>query len=203
MGFCRYPRKRNSPSPNGSSPTFSVTSTSSIITTGVRTGRRSHRKTARQNHPRRGAKSKAKELMVALETLARLSKRSEEKNTGRCSPRIGSSPSHRTTGPSRSSGMVSGQSVPVDREVSVRTRNGHQVIGRFPELRELLDLAPGAVLDGEIVLMDKGRPDIDSCPVGSRRSGESTPVDCQAVSGNLYYIRYPRGGRATGDESAD
>ncbi|MDD1718842.1 MAG: non-homologous end-joining DNA ligase [Methanoregulaceae archaeon] len=48
----------------------------------------------------------------------------------------------------------------VDREVSVRTRNDNEVIGKFPELATLSDLAPGTVLDGEIVTMDRGRPDI-------------------------------------------
>lgn len=48
----------------------------------------------------------------------------------------------------------------VDSTVSVRTRNGNEVIGRFPELAELASLARGTVLDGEIVLMSGGKTDI-------------------------------------------
>lgn len=48
----------------------------------------------------------------------------------------------------------------VDDMLSVRSRNGRELTGRFPELAELLDLAPHTVLDGEIVAMSGGRPDI-------------------------------------------
>jgi DNA ligase D-like protein (predicted 3'-phosphoesterase) len=46
--------------------------------------------------------------------------------------------------------------------VSLRSRNDHELIGRFPELNELLHLAPGTILDGEIVIMTGGKPDIQS-----------------------------------------
>jgi DNA ligase D-like protein (predicted ligase)/DNA ligase D-like protein (predicted 3'-phosphoesterase) len=46
--------------------------------------------------------------------------------------------------------------------VSLRSRNNHELSGRFPELNELLHLAPGTVLDGEIVVMSGGKPDIQS-----------------------------------------
>ncbi|MFL4476033.1 ATP-dependent DNA ligase [Paeniglutamicibacter sp. MACA_103] len=45
--------------------------------------------------------------------------------------------------------------------VSLRSRNGQALEGRYPELQEIAELAPdGAVLDGEIVALDPaGRPD--------------------------------------------
>jgi DNA ligase D-like protein (predicted 3'-phosphoesterase) len=46
--------------------------------------------------------------------------------------------------------------------VSLRSRNNHELISQFPELNELLHLAPGTVLDGEIVVMSGGKPDIQS-----------------------------------------
>jgi DNA ligase D-like protein (predicted 3'-phosphoesterase) len=46
--------------------------------------------------------------------------------------------------------------------LSIRSRNDKEIAGQFPELEELTRLAPGTVLDGEIVAMSKGRPDIQS-----------------------------------------
>src|SRR4030042_1736413 len=46
--------------------------------------------------------------------------------------------------------------------LSLRSRNNHELGGQFPELTELLHLAPGTVLDGEIVVMSEGKPDIQS-----------------------------------------
>jgi bifunctional non-homologous end joining protein LigD len=46
--------------------------------------------------------------------------------------------------------------------LSLRSRNDSELAGRFPELAELLTLAPGTVLDGEIVVMNKGRPDMQA-----------------------------------------
>jgi DNA ligase D-like protein (predicted ligase)/DNA ligase D-like protein (predicted 3'-phosphoesterase) len=50
----------------------------------------------------------------------------------------------------------------VHETVSLKSRNNHELIGQFPELNELLHLAPGTVLDGEIVVMSGGKPDIQS-----------------------------------------
>ena len=46
--------------------------------------------------------------------------------------------------------------------LSLKSRNNHELSGQFPELNELLHLAPGTVLDGEIVVMSGGRPDMQS-----------------------------------------
>ncbi len=48
------------------------------------------------------------------------------------------------------------------RTLSLRSRNGTELAGQFPELVELLRLAPGTVLDGEIVVMSGGRPDMQA-----------------------------------------
>jgi DNA ligase D-like protein (predicted 3'-phosphoesterase) len=50
----------------------------------------------------------------------------------------------------------------VNDTLSLRSRNNHELSGQFPELNELLHLAPGTVLDGEIVVMTGGKPDIQS-----------------------------------------
>ena len=46
--------------------------------------------------------------------------------------------------------------------LSLKSRNDTEMSGQFPELAELLALAPGTVLDGEIVVMSGGRPDMQS-----------------------------------------
>ena len=49
-----------------------------------------------------------------------------------------------------------------DGPISLRSRNDREISGQFPELAELATLAPGTVLDGEIVAMRGGKPDIQS-----------------------------------------
>jgi bifunctional non-homologous end joining protein LigD len=44
----------------------------------------------------------------------------------------------------------------VGKTITLRSRNDTELSGRFPELAELLMLAPGTVLDGEIVVMTGG-----------------------------------------------
>ena len=46
--------------------------------------------------------------------------------------------------------------------VSFRSRNNKELAGHFPELSELLTLAPDTVLDGEIVVMSGGKPDMQA-----------------------------------------
>jgi DNA ligase D-like protein (predicted ligase)/DNA ligase D-like protein (predicted 3'-phosphoesterase) len=46
--------------------------------------------------------------------------------------------------------------------VSLRSRNDKEMAGQFPELAELTALAPGTVLDGEIVVMSGGKPDMQA-----------------------------------------
>ena len=50
----------------------------------------------------------------------------------------------------------------VNDTLSLKSRNDSELGGQFPELGELLTLAPGTVLDGEIVAMRGGRPDMQA-----------------------------------------
>jgi DNA ligase D-like protein (predicted 3'-phosphoesterase) len=64
----------------------------------------------------------------------------------------------------------------VNEKVSVLSRNGKELTGRFPELEELRELAPRTVLDGEIVAMSGGRPDIQELlPRIVSRGGTAVP----------------------------
>ncbi|MFP5020963.1 non-homologous end-joining DNA ligase [Pseudonocardia phyllosphaerae] len=42
--------------------------------------------------------------------------------------------------------------------LTLRTRSGRDVTAHFPELADLVDLAPDVVLDGEVVLLEQGVP---------------------------------------------
>ncbi len=46
--------------------------------------------------------------------------------------------------------------------VSLKSRNDTELAGQFPELAELTMLAPATVLDGEIVVMREGKPDMQA-----------------------------------------
>jgi DNA ligase D-like protein (predicted ligase)/DNA ligase D-like protein (predicted 3'-phosphoesterase) len=61
--------------------------------------------------------------------------------------------------------------------VSLRSRNDKELAGHFPELSELLTLAPGTVLDGEIVVMQGGKPDMQAL---LPRLQEATPGSSSA-----------------------
>jgi bifunctional non-homologous end joining protein LigD len=50
----------------------------------------------------------------------------------------------------------------VGKTVSLRSRNNTELARQFPELAELTTLAPGTVLDGEIVVMSGGKPDMQA-----------------------------------------
>ena len=45
----------------------------------------------------------------------------------------------------------------VNEEVSLRSRNDKELIDNFPELKELTQLAQNTVLDGEIIILNKGK----------------------------------------------
>jgi DNA ligase D-like protein (predicted 3'-phosphoesterase) len=64
----------------------------------------------------------------------------------------------------------------VGETLSIRSRNDKEIAGQFPELEELTRLAPGTVLDGEIVAMSGGKPDIQSIlPRLQSRGGRLPP----------------------------
>jgi len=50
----------------------------------------------------------------------------------------------------------------VDEELSIRSRNGKELKDRFPELKELREIAERVVLDGEIIIMREGRVDFQA-----------------------------------------
>ena len=65
----------------------------------------------------------------------------------------------------------------IDDNLSLRSRNDRELSGQFPELAELLNLAPHTVLDGEIVVMSRGRPDIQALlPRLQAGTGSPAPV---------------------------
>src|SRR5512136_504302 len=65
----------------------------------------------------------------------------------------------------------------IDDDLSLRSRNDREISGQFPELAELLTLAPHTVLDGEIVVMSGGKPDIQALlPRLQAGTGSSVPV---------------------------
>ncbi len=66
----------------------------------------------------------------------------------------------------------------VGEDLSLRSRNDRELTGQFPELAELLNLAPHTVLDGEIVVMRGGKPDIQALlPRLQAGTGRSPPVE--------------------------
>jgi len=66
----------------------------------------------------------------------------------------------------------------VDDDLSIRSRNDRELAGQFPELAELLHLAPHTVVDGEIVVMSGGKPDIQALlPRLQAGTGRSAPPD--------------------------
>ena len=70
--------------------------------------------------------------------------------------------------------------------LSLKTRNDWELGGQFPELGELVTLAPGTVLDGEIVAMSSGRPDMQA--LLSRLQKGSGRVPPSNVSVPVTYI---------------
>ena len=70
--------------------------------------------------------------------------------------------------------------------LSLKSRNDWELGGQFPELGELVTLAPGTVLDGEIVAMSSGRPDMQA--LLSRLQKGSGRVPARNVSVPVTYI---------------
>jgi len=61
-------------------------------------------------------------------------------------------------------------------DLSLKTRNGKEILSKFPELRELTELTYNVVLDGEIVILTEGLPDFQA--VASRNQLQK-PLDIQ------------------------
>ncbi len=58
--------------------------------------------------------------------------------------------------------MAFEQSPTLDEEFSVKSRNEKELKYNFPELAELTKLANNIVVDGEIVVMNEGKPDFQA-----------------------------------------
>ena len=69
----------------------------------------------------------------------------------------------------------------IDTDLSIRSRNGREIAGQFPELAELRELAPGTVIDGEIVAMTRGRPDIQAVLPRLQAGSGSVPASFPEV----------------------
>ena len=50
----------------------------------------------------------------------------------------------------------------VEEPFSLRSRNGKELKGNFPELQQITGLAKNIVVDGEIVVMQEGTPDFQT-----------------------------------------
>ena len=80
----------------------------------------------------------------------------------------------------------------VNDTLSLKSRNDRELGGQFPELDELLTLAPGTVLDGEIVAMSGGRPDMQAL-LSRLQTGERENTSSRSVrSCHLHRIRHSR-----------
>jgi len=75
----------------------------------------------------------------------------------------------------------------VDDDLSLRSRNDRELSGQFPELAELRDLAPHTVLDGEIVVMNEGRPDIQAL-LPRLQAGTGNPAPARVKNPVTYII---------------
>lgn len=69
----------------------------------------------------------------------------------------------------------------VDGVLMLRSRSGRDVTANFPELAGLVDLAPDVLLDGEVVLLDKGVPSFAALgdrmhSVVEERTAQARPV---------------------------
>ncbi|MFC1803632.1 non-homologous end-joining DNA ligase, partial [Thermoproteota archaeon] len=75
----------------------------------------------------------------------------------------------------------------VGQELRLMTRNEKEIITKFPELRELSELADNVVLDGEIVILSEGKPNFKAV---ATRNQASNPRDikAQAAANPVSYI---------------
>lgn len=73
--------------------------------------------------------------------------------------------------------------------LSLLSRSGRDMAGRFPELREILELARGCVLDGEIVLLRDGRNDIQDL-MGRFQENDPRQIDADSRSLPVTYVAF-------------
>ena len=73
--------------------------------------------------------------------------------------------------------------------LSILSRSGREMAGQFPELGEMRDLAPGCVLDGEIVLLRDGRNDIQDL-MGRFQKSDPRQVEADSLSLPVTYVAF-------------
>jgi DNA ligase D-like protein (predicted ligase)/DNA ligase D-like protein (predicted 3'-phosphoesterase) len=73
--------------------------------------------------------------------------------------------------------------------LSLLSRNGKEMAGQFPELREIRELAPGCVLDGEIVLLRDGRNDIQAL-LGRFQEANPRQVEADSLGLPVTYVAF-------------
>ena len=73
--------------------------------------------------------------------------------------------------------------------LSLLSRTGREMAPQFPELGEILDLAPGCVLDGEIVLLREGRNDIQAL-MGRFQESDPRQIEADSLSLPVTYVAF-------------
>ena len=76
----------------------------------------------------------------------------------------------------------------VGETLSVRSRGDKELLGSFPELEELIQLASDAVLDGEIIVMRDGRPDFQAVAKRSQLTNPAEIEEARAASSATYVV---------------
>jgi DNA ligase D-like protein (predicted ligase)/DNA ligase D-like protein (predicted 3'-phosphoesterase) len=75
----------------------------------------------------------------------------------------------------------------VDETVSLKTRNNKELITKFPEFNELSQLTTNVVLDGEIIILNEGKPDFKAVATRNKASN-SKDAKVQATENPATYI---------------
>jgi DNA ligase D-like protein (predicted ligase)/DNA ligase D-like protein (predicted 3'-phosphoesterase) len=72
---------------------------------------------------------------------------------------------------------------------SLLSRSGKDITGQFPELGEIRDLAPGCVLDGEIVLLREGKNDIQAL-MSRFQEGDPRRIGEDSLTSPVTYVAF-------------
>jgi len=75
----------------------------------------------------------------------------------------------------------------IDKELSLKSRNGKELKYNFPELSELQQLSSNVVVDGEIVVLTEGKPDFQSLLKRSQAVSE-VEIKRQAMRTPVIYV---------------
>ena len=73
--------------------------------------------------------------------------------------------------------------------LSLLSRNGREMAAQFPELGEIRELAPGCVLDGEIVLLRDGRNDMQAL-LGRFQESDSRQIEADSLRLPATYVAF-------------